>query len=98
VGITGRLASDDTRGRTLEAIPASLSAGLYHVAWHALPARGGLGRHGSFSFGVGVPVPADTSGATHSLQDRDAGERGRQQVIGSGVLLLMLGALLRLKN
>jgi methionine-rich copper-binding protein CopC len=92
--VTSRLAPHDPQRRTLEAVSSALPVGLYRVSWLALPARGGVSRHGSYSFGVGVPVPADVTGMTHSLQDRDAGSRGRRQTMFGGVLLLVLGALL----
>jgi hypothetical protein len=64
--------------------------GLYRVSWRAQPAEGGVTRHGSYSFGGGVSVPADMTGL-HSLQERDAGSRGRRQAMFGGVLLLVLG-------
>jgi len=94
VEISQRIAPDDPQDRTLAAVPSHLPAGLYRVTWQALPAGGGVPRHGSFSFGVGVPVPADSAGSTHSLQDRDAGTRGRRHTWAGGALLLVLGALL----
>ena len=92
--ISRRQTSDASAQRTLEAVPSQLPAGLYRVSWHALPAGGGVPRVGSFSFGVGVPVPADSAGSTHSLQDRDAGARGRRHTWAGAALLLVLGALL----
>lgn len=92
--IARRVAPDDPR--TIEAVLSRLSAGVYRVTWQALPAGGGVARHGSFSFGVGAPVPADTTGTTHSLQDRDSGARNRRQIVVGGVLLLVLGALVGL--
>jgi methionine-rich copper-binding protein CopC len=89
-----RLAPDDPGSRTIEAVPSRLSTGLYRVTWRALPAGGGVHRHGSFSFGVGVPVPADTADIMHSLQDRDVNARGRRQTVLGGLLLLGLSALL----
>lgn len=94
VEISPRLAPDDPESRTIEGVPPHLSSGLYRVTWGALPAGGGVPRRGSFSFGVGLPVPADSPGTTHSLQDRDVGARGRRQTVVGGVLLLVLGALL----
>ena len=94
VEITHRIAPDDPQRRTLEAVPAHLPAGLYRVAWQALPAGGGVPRHGSFCFGVDMPVPTDSAGGTHALQDRDAGARGRRHTWAGGALLLVLGALL----
>ena len=93
VEITRRLAPDDPTSRTLEAVPSPLRAGLYLVRWQALPARGGVPRFGSFCFGVGVPVPTDTADPTYSLQDRDAGARGRRHTFAGGALLLALGML-----
>ena len=92
--VTSRLAPHDPRRRTLEAVSSALPVGLYRVSWRALPAGGGVSRHGSYSFGVGVSVPADVTGTAHSLQERDSGSRGRRQAIFGGVLLLVLGALL----
>jgi methionine-rich copper-binding protein CopC len=89
-----RLAADDPGRRTLEAMPSRLGPGLYRVSWQALPAGGGVPRHGSFCFGVGLPVPADSPGMAHALHERDAGARGRRQTLVGGVLLLALGALL----
>ena len=94
VEISPRLAPDDPESRTIEGVPPRLSSGLYRVTWAALPAGGGVPRRGSFSFGVGLPVPADTTGITHSLQDRDVGARRRRQTVVGGVLLLVLGGLL----
>jgi len=94
VEISRRLAPDASEQRTLEAVPSHLPAGLYRVSWQALPAGGGVPRFGSFSFGVGVPVPSDSAGSTHSLQDRDAGARGRRHTWAGGALLLVMGALL----
>ena len=59
VRVTRRLAASDTDHRTLEVIPPRLGKGLYLVRWVAHPASGGITRHGSFTFGVGVPVPPD---------------------------------------
>lgn len=92
--VTSRLAAHDPQRRTLEAMSSALPVGLYRVSWRALPAGGGVSRHGSYSFGVGVAVPADVTGTAHSLQERDSGSRGRRQAIFGGVLLLVLGALL----
>lgn len=94
VEISPRLAPDDPESRTIEGVPPRLSSGLYRVTWGALPAGGGVPRRGSFSFGVGLPVPADSTGTTHSLQDRDVGARTRRQTVVGGVLLLVIGALL----
>jgi len=94
VEVVSRLSPTDPERRTLEAAPSRLASGLYRVAWQALPARGGVARHGSFSFGVGVRVPEDAPGTTHSLQDRDAGTRGRRHAMLGGALLLALGLLL----
>ncbi len=88
--VTKRLATDDPGGRTIEAVPPRLGAGLYRVAWQALPAGGGVPRHGSFSFGVGVSVP----GGTDSLEERDSGARARRQTILGGIILLALAAVL----
>jgi methionine-rich copper-binding protein CopC len=93
VEVASRLAPDDPQRRTLEAAPA-LAPGLYHVSWSALPAGGGVTRHGSFSFGVGVPVPADGAGVAHSLVERDSGARGRRHTWAGAVILLAFGALL----
>jgi methionine-rich copper-binding protein CopC len=59
VRVTSRLASSDTGHRTLEIIPPRIGKGLYLVRWVAYPRSGGVTRHGSFGFGVGVPVPAE---------------------------------------
>ena len=93
VEITRRIAPDDPERRTLEAVPSQLPAGVYRASWQALPAGGGVPRFGSFSFGVGVPVPADAAGVTYSLQDRDSGTRGRRHTFAGGALLLALGML-----
>jgi methionine-rich copper-binding protein CopC len=93
IEITRRLALNDPGQRTFEAVPSQLPAGVYRVRWQALPAGGGVPRFGSFCFGVGVPVPADTAGVTYSLQDRDADTRGRRHTFAGGALLLALGML-----
>src|SRR5262245_4402244 len=90
------LAPDDAERRTLEGVPTTLAPGVYRVSWMALPAGGGVPRHGSFSFGVGIDVPADEPGLTHSLVDRDSGERGRRKTFAGGALLLALGLMLPL--
>jgi methionine-rich copper-binding protein CopC len=64
VRVTSRLASSDAEQRTLEVIPPRLDKGLYLVRWVAHPRGGGVTRHGSFGFGVGVPVPTDSNGVT----------------------------------
>jgi methionine-rich copper-binding protein CopC len=94
IEVVRRLAADDPLRQTIEAVPTPLSTGLYRVAWQALPAGGGVPRHGSYSFGVGAQVPVDTPGATHSLQDRDAGSRSRRYTIIGGLLLVVMGGLL----
>jgi hypothetical protein len=88
-----RLAPDDPDRRTLEALPPRLTRGLYHVRWSAYPEHGGVIRHGSFTFGVGVPVPPDERTMKFSLTERDTGDRGRRSTIAGGVLLLVIGAL-----
>ncbi|MSO30358.1 MAG: copper resistance protein CopC [Acidobacteria bacterium] len=93
ITVTLRLSPDDPGRRTLEASTKRLTSGLYHVTWTALPAQSGVARHGSFSFGVGVPVPPD-NGMTHSLQDRDSGARGRRRTAAGGILLIVIGAVL----
>ena len=93
VPAVSRLAPADAGRRTLEAIPGRLTRGLYLVRWVAYPASGGVIRHGSFTFGMGVAVPPDRSGTTYSLNERDSGERGRRSTILGGVILLALGAL-----
>ena len=95
VEIASRLATDDLDQRTIEGVPARrLSTGLYRVGWWARPAGGGSAHYGSFSFGVDVPVPADTTDDIHSMSERDAGARRRRQTVLGGVLLIVLGALL----
>jgi len=94
IAVVRRLASDDPLRRTIEAVPTPLSPGLYRVIWQALPAGGGVPRHGSYSFGIGAPVPVDTPSITHSLTDRDSGSRGRRHMFLGGLLLLVLGGLL----
>jgi hypothetical protein len=94
IALVQRLASDDPLRRTIEAVPTPLSPGLYRVTWQALPAGGGVPRHGSYSFGIGAPVPVDTPGVTHPLTERDSGSRGRRYTIVGGLLLLVLGGLL----
>ena len=94
IEMSPRISPDDPEFRTIEGEPPPLTSGLYRVTWGALPAGGGVPRRGSFSFGVGLPVPADSPGTTHSLQDRDVGARNRRQTVVGGVLLLVLGGLL----
>jgi methionine-rich copper-binding protein CopC len=94
IDVASRLAPQDPQRRTLEVVSSALPVGLYRVSWRALPAGGGVSRHGSYSFGVGISVPADVTGMAHSLQEGDAGSRGRRQTMLGGVLLLLLGALL----
>jgi methionine-rich copper-binding protein CopC len=88
-----RLAPVDADRRTLEVIPPRLNRGLYLVRWVAYPESGGITRHGSFTFGVGVSVPPDRSGMRYSLNERDSGSRGRRYTILGGALLLVIGAL-----
>ena len=90
-----QLSPGDGDRRTLEAIPPPLARGLYLVRWVAYPAFGGITRHGSFTFGVGAPVPPDRSDLQYSLNERDSGERGRRYTLAGGVLLLVIGALIR---
>ena len=92
VPVISRLATTDPDRRTLEADPPRLSRGLYKVRWVAYPELGGVTRHGSFTFGVGAAVPADRSGMTYSLDERDSGARGRRHTVLGGVLLLAIGA------
>ncbi len=95
VEMAGRLAPDDPERRTIEGVPSRrLSAGLYRVGWWARPAGGGAAQYGSFSFGVDVPVPGDTTDNIHSLSERDAGARRRRQTAFGGLLLLALSAIL----
>jgi len=95
VEIAGRLAPDDPERRTIEGVPARrLSPGLYRLAWWARPAGGGGAQYGSFSFGVDVPVPGDTTDDVHSVSERDAGARRRRQTVLGGLLLLVLSAIL----
>ena len=94
VEVVSRLASDDVNRRTLEAIPPRLGRGLYLVRWTAYPSPGGgVIRHGSFGFGVGVAVPPDFAGRALSLTERDSGRRGRRSTLLCGVILLVLAAL-----
>jgi hypothetical protein len=93
IPVKSRLASDDSGRRTLEAVPPRLGKGLYLVRWVANPQSGGVIRHGSFAFGVGVAVPPDNDGVTYSLHERDSGDRGRRFTMLGGVLLLAIGAL-----
>ena len=93
VRVTSRLASSDPEGRTLEVIAPRLGRGLYLVRWTAYPQFGGVIRHGSFAFGVGVAVPPDNDGVTYSLRERDSGDRGRRFTMPGGVVLLVLGGL-----
>jgi methionine-rich copper-binding protein CopC len=94
VGATSRLAPGDAERRTLEVIPPRLSTGLYLVRWVAYSESGGVTRHGSFAFGLGVAVPADDRSDTYSLRERASGERGRRFTVLGGVLLLGMGALI----
>jgi len=86
--------SPDSDRRTLEATPPSLTRGLYLVRWVVYPQGGGITRHGSFTFGVGAPVPPDRRDMQYSLNERDSGERGRRYTVAGGVLLLLIGALI----
>jgi methionine-rich copper-binding protein CopC len=88
-----RLAPADADRRTLEVIPPRLGRGLYLVRWVAYPESGGITRHGSFTFGVGMPVPPDQSGMRYSLNERDSGDLGRRSTMVGGVLLVAIGAL-----
>jgi methionine-rich copper-binding protein CopC len=89
-----QLSPADGDRRTLEAIPPPLARGVYLVRWVAYPAFGGITRHGSFTFGVGAPVPPDRSDMQYSLNERDSGERGRRYTMAGGVLMLVIGALI----
>ena len=60
----------------------------------AYPQSGGIAQHGSFTFGVGVPVPPDGSGVTYSLSERGSSDRGRRFTLLSGLLLLGIGAVI----
>ena len=93
VRVTSRLASSDAERRTLEVVPPRLGKGVYLVRWVAYPESGGVTRHGSFAFGIGVPVPPDGNGVTYSLSERGSSDRGRRFTMLSGGLLLALGAL-----
>jgi methionine-rich copper-binding protein CopC len=92
-----QLSPSDGDRRTLEVIPPPLARGLYLVRWVAYPAFGGITRHGSFTFGVGAPVPQDRSDMQYSLNERDSGERGRRYTMAGGVLMLVIGALICLR-
>lgn len=94
VPAVSQLAPGDGDRRTLEAIPPTLTRGLYRVRWVASPAFGGIQRHGSFTFGVGVPVPPDRRDMQYSLSERDSGDRGRRYTMAGGVLMLVIGALI----
>lgn len=91
-----RLEPEDPAARTLEAeLRAGLGAGIYRVDWQVMPARGGGARSGCFYFGIGRAVPADllaTPGRPY--RERDAGARGRRATLLSGVVLLVLAAIL----
>ncbi len=89
---SGELASSDAERRTLTAALSGIPGGLYHVAWSAVPASGGVVGHGSFYFGVGMTVP-DTVTNGGLLEERDSGARGRRHTFVGGVLLLVLGAI-----
>jgi hypothetical protein len=94
VRVTSRLASDDEKRQTIEAIPPRLGNGLYLVRWTAYPSRGGgVIRHGSFAFGVVAKVPPDSAGRILSLTERDSGGRGRRSTLLGGLVLLVLAAL-----
>jgi methionine-rich copper-binding protein CopC len=93
VPASSRLASTDVDRRTLEAIPERIGRGLYLVRWVAYPESGGVTRHGSFTFGVGLPVPPDRRGMIYTLSERDSGNRGRRSTVAGGLLLLAIGAL-----
>jgi hypothetical protein len=94
VPVVSRLASDDVDRRTLEGIPPRLGPGLYLVRWTAYPSPGGgVIRHGSFAFGVGVAVRPDSDGRILSLTERDSGSRGRRSTLLGGVILLVLAGL-----
>ena len=68
--------------------------GLYRVTWRSQPPSGGVGRSGSFRFGVGMPVPELASGGEPPLQERDAGERTQRKTVAGAVVLILLGVML----
>jgi hypothetical protein len=95
VALTSRLAPDDRDQQTIEGLPVHrLSPGLYRVAWWVRPAGGGGAQQGTFSFGIGVPVPADTPSEIHTLSERTPGARKRRQTVLGGLLLIGLSTML----
>ena len=88
---SGGLDSSDSDRSTLTTALSGAPDGRYHVAWSSLPASGGVVRHGSFYFAVGMAV-ADTVTAGEEFQESDSGARRRRHTFAGGALLLVLGA------
>jgi methionine-rich copper-binding protein CopC len=87
---SGGLDTNDAARRTLKAELSGIPDGLYHAAWSAAPAAGGVVRHGSFYFGVGA-AGSDSVPGSEPLEERDSGERQRRRAFAGGVLVLVLG-------
>lgn len=86
---------DDATRMTLRAELSGMSGGLFRVDWRSRPAAGGIARHGTFYFGVEMPVPEALAAGGLPLQERDVGQRRSRQIIAGGAILIALGALLR---
>ena len=87
---TGKSALSVDR-RTLRArLPDGLPGGLYLVEWTTVRARGGKQRHGDLYFGVRMKVPRFIRNGGTS-RERDPYERDRREMLGGGVLAVLLG-------
>jgi methionine-rich copper-binding protein CopC len=71
-------------------LPDGLPGGLYLVEWTAVDVRSGNARHGDLYFGVRMKVPRFIRDGGAS-RESDPYERDRREMLGGGVLAVLLG-------
>ncbi len=85
------LDASDSERRTLKLELGEATDGVYHVAWHSMPATGGVAGNGSFRFALGA-ADRGSGAVSNELEERYGGERQRRNTLTGGVVLLAFGA------
>ena len=92
--------SADNSGQTLRAhLRPGLHEGLYWVSWNTKVRGWGTSSYGKMAFGVGMAVPEhlikDMDG---TVWERNYQHRSRRATLVGGVIMLLLGAFIRVRR
>ena len=93
---TGPDPSDPTHRTLRVGIDRTLENGLYSVQWRTIATRSRAVLSGVSQFGVGMPVPEENlRDSPGGLRERDFRQRQRAATIAGGLVLIVLGLIIR---